>query len=74
MRAYHKETLNNIDYFADAPSLPVELLLAFHKRKLKLKYININYFERVGLSKMAPLETSIWTIKRILKVRFENNS
>ncbi|MDA7556637.1 glycosyltransferase family 2 protein [Candidatus Pelagibacter sp.] len=74
MRAYHTETLNNIDYFADAPSLPVELLLAFHKRKLKLKYININYFERVGLSKMAPLETSIWTIKRILKVRFENNS
>ncbi|WP_440634199.1 glycosyltransferase [Candidatus Pelagibacter sp. HIMB1746] len=74
MRAYNKETLNNINYFANGPSLPVELLLSFYKRKLKLKHININYFERVGESKMAPLETSIWTIKRILKVRFESIS
>lgn len=74
MRAYNKETLKTINYFADGPSLPVELLLAFHKRKLKLKCVNIDYFERVGQSKMAPLETSIWTIKRILKVRFEKKS
>jgi glycosyltransferase involved in cell wall biosynthesis len=74
MRAYNKETLKTINYFADGPSLPVELLLAFHKRKLKLKCVNIDYLERVGQSKMAPLETSIWTIKRILKVRFEKKS
>ena len=73
MRAYNKETLKTINYFADGPSLPVELLLAFHKRKLKLKYINIDYFERVG-QQNGSIETSIWTIKRILKVRFEKKS
>ncbi len=71
MRAYNKSILTEIEYNPNGPSLPVELLLAFYKRRFKVKTINIDYFERIGKSKMMPFETSIWTIKRIFKVRFE---
>jgi len=71
MRAYKNFTLRKINYDSLGPSLPVELLLAFYKRKLKVMKVDIDYFERIGSSKMLPFETSIWTIKRIFKVRFE---
>jgi glycosyltransferase involved in cell wall biosynthesis len=71
MRAYRSSVLKKIKYECNGPALPVELLLSFYKRKLKIKTINIDYFERVGKSKMLPLETSIWTLKRIFKVKVQ---
>jgi glycosyltransferase involved in cell wall biosynthesis len=73
MRGYKRESLKFIKYNYNKPSLPVELLLAFIKKKFKVKIINIDYFEREGSSKMKPFETSIWTLIRIFKVRFFNN-
>ena len=51
-------------------ALPVELLLKPIKNKVKFKIIYIDYFLRTGKSKMKPLESAYWTLKRIIKARF----
>jgi len=70
MRAYKKELIDNLRCDPNGPALPVELLLRPLKLGYKIKVIYIDYFERVGTSTMLPLETSWWTIKRIIKSRF----
>ena len=73
MRGYRKKTLiDEINYDPNGPSLPVDLLILFVKKEFKLKIIDIKYYERIGNSKMLPFETSLWTIKRIIKSRFSS--
>ncbi|MHC9542003.1 MAG: glycosyltransferase [Vulcanimicrobiota bacterium] len=70
MRAYRKTLIDNLKYEAKGAALPVELLLRPIRMKYKVKTVFIDYFERVGVSTMRPLESAYWTIKRILTVRF----
>ncbi|MGV8118277.1 MAG: glycosyltransferase [Candidatus Xenobiia bacterium LiM19] len=70
MRAYRKTLIDNLKYEAKGAALPVELLLRPIRMKYKVKTVFIDYFERVGVSTMRPLESAYWTIKRILAVRF----
>ncbi len=70
MRAYRKTLIDNLKYEAKAAALPVELLLRPIRMKYKIKTVFIDYFERVGVSTMRPLESAYWTLRRILTVRF----
>ena len=70
MRAYKKELVESIQYNAQGLALPVELLLRPIKMNYKVKTVYIDYFERLGQSKMKPLDNAWWTLKRILSVRF----
>ena len=36
----------------------------------RLKVVGIDYRDRVGQTTMRPLQSSWWTLKRILNVRF----
>jgi len=70
MRAYRRTLIHSLKYQAKGAALPVELLLRPIKEGKKVKIINIDYNERIGVSTMRPLESAWWTIKRIMSVRF----
>lgn len=69
MRAYRKTMLDALQFDAQGAALPVELLLKPIISGYKTHTIFIDYHERIGHSKMNALDTSWWTIKRIIKVR-----
>jgi glycosyltransferase involved in cell wall biosynthesis len=70
MRAYRKSMIDKIKYQAKGAALPVLLLLKPLRLGYKVKFEFIDYFERVGVSTMRPLESAWWTLKRILSARF----
>lgn len=68
MRAYRKTMLDALEFEANGAALPVELLLKPLALRYKIYSLNIDYFERIGESKMQAFDTSWWTLKRIIKV------
>jgi hypothetical protein len=70
MRAYSKKMLDQTHWQPNPPALPVEILLRCIKNKRKFKVVFIDYFIRIGQSKMDPLPSAYWTVKRIFNVRF----
>ncbi len=69
MRAYRKTMLDSLQFEAKGAALPVELLLKPLLYNYKVHTLFIDYHERIGQSKMQSLDTSWWTLKRIIKVR-----
>lgn len=70
MRAYKKEVLKKIPYKIEGVSLPVELILWPVRLGLKICIIDIDYKERLGVSKLEPIKAAYWTLIRILRARF----
>ena len=70
MRAYKKSLIESLRYNPQGPALPVELLLKPLRLGYKVKFVYIDYRERLGLSTLRPLESAWWTLRRILSVRF----
>lgn len=70
MRAYRKSILNKLPYKVEGVSLPVELILWPLRLGLKVKFVDIEYNERIGQSKLEPLRAAWWTIYRIVRARF----
>ena len=73
MRAYRKSMIDALHFQADGAALPVELLLKPLISGYKVHVEFIDYHERIGTSKMRPLSTSWWTIKRIINTRLGYN-
>ena len=40
-------------------------------KNYKVKFIDIVYKERIGISKLEPLKAAWWTVIRILRARFK---
>jgi len=73
MRAYRKTMIEELNFDASGPALPVDLLLIPIKHGYKVSTRFIPYRERVGKSTMQPLPSAWWTLKRILRTRFTNS-
>ena len=71
MRAYRQSIFDGLHYNPRGAALPVELLLRPIKLGLKVKSIGIPYRERIGATTMRPLESALWTARRILASRFK---
>jgi glycosyltransferase involved in cell wall biosynthesis len=69
MRAYRKSMIDDLKFDIAGTALPVELLLLPIQRGYRYKVIFIDYRERVGQSKMRPLYSAWWTLRRIVSVR-----
>jgi hypothetical protein len=70
MRAYKKEVLKKIPYKIEGVSLPVELILWPIRLGFKVCIVDIDYKERIGVSKLEPIKAAYWTLIRILRARF----
>jgi glycosyltransferase involved in cell wall biosynthesis len=69
MRAYRHETIHGFSWLAEAPALPVELLLMPLRAGLQVQEIPIAYGERVGETTLKRLSSTLWTFRRILRSR-----
>jgi glycosyltransferase involved in cell wall biosynthesis len=69
MRAYRRETIHRFVWLADAPALPVELLLLPIRAGLRVTEIPIAYGERIGESTLERFSSALWTFRRILRSR-----
>jgi glycosyltransferase involved in cell wall biosynthesis len=69
MRAYRKSMLDELEFAARGPALPVELLLRPLKEGYRIRFEHVDYRNRVGFSTMRPLESAWWTVKRMIRVR-----
>jgi glycosyltransferase involved in cell wall biosynthesis len=70
MRAYKRSLVRNLNYHPDGPALPVELLLKPLRLGHRVKFIYIDYRDRLGTSTLRPLGSAWWTLRRILAARF----
>jgi glycosyltransferase involved in cell wall biosynthesis len=70
MRAYRKSMIDEMEFNAQGPALPVELLLKPLAQGRRVGTIFIDYRERVGETTLDPLASAWWTLKRILHCRF----
>jgi glycosyltransferase involved in cell wall biosynthesis len=70
MRAYRRTMLHAIRWRADAPALPVELLLKPIRLGYRVEEISIHYAERLGETTLDRLASTVWTVKRIARSRF----
>lgn len=73
MRAYKRTLLRELRYNPNGPALPVELLLKPLRLGYKIKFIFIEYRDRIGTSTMRPLGSARWTLRRILAARFRGS-
>ena len=71
MRAYRTSVLDALKYDPKGAALPVELLLRPIRQGRKVKVITIPYRQRIGESTMRPLQSALWTVKRIYRSRFK---
>lgn len=70
MRAYRRSLIERLHYDMNGAALPVELLLRPVREGYKVKVITIPYRPRIGESTMRPLQSALWTLKRICRARF----
>ncbi len=69
MRAYRRTTIESFSWLAEAPALPVELLLLPIRAGLRVQEIPIAYDERIGDSTLNRLDSALWTFRRIWRAR-----
>lgn len=74
MRAYRKSMIDALKLQSQGAALPVELLLKPMTLGYKVTTVFIDYRDRIGESKMQPLNSAWWTLKRIVKVRLLPNA
>jgi glycosyltransferase involved in cell wall biosynthesis len=74
MRAYRRTLLHSIRWVADAPALPVELLLKPMRLGYRVEEFPIRYAERLGETTLDRLASTVWTVKRILRSRFSRSA
>jgi glycosyltransferase involved in cell wall biosynthesis len=69
MRAYRHEIIHDFCWLAEAPALPVELLLMPIRAGRRVREIPIVYGERIGETTLERLSSTLWTFRRILRSR-----
>jgi glycosyltransferase involved in cell wall biosynthesis len=70
MRAYRSSMIRTLRFDPKGAALPVELLLRIIRSDFKVKFVFIDYRDRIGRSTLRPLSSAVWTLRRILRVRF----
>lgn len=68
MRAYRKAMLDQVEWNAQGPALPVELLLLPYRKGFRVKEIGIDYRERIGTTTLHRFSSTWWTFKRIFRL------
>jgi glycosyltransferase involved in cell wall biosynthesis len=69
MRAYKRSLFEKFHYQAKGMALPVELLVGPALMGYKYAEIFVDYRPRIGESTLRPIEGTIWTIKRLWRMR-----
>lgn len=67
MRAYRTSMLRAIDVDENGPALPVDLLVLPARLGYRVEEVDIPYGERIGVSTLNRLESTLWTFRRLAR-------
>src|SRR5215469_2645815 len=70
MRAYSREIIEQVQFDPNGPALPVELMLKPALAGFRVREIFIPYGERIGVTTLRRFESTVWTLRRILRLAF----
>ncbi|HTU46579.1 MAG TPA: glycosyltransferase family 2 protein [Bryobacteraceae bacterium] len=76
MRAYRRSMFQHVTFDAAGAALPVELLLKPALLGYRIAEVFIPYRERIGVTTLRRWESTVWTLKRILRLlplRFQSH-
>jgi glycosyltransferase involved in cell wall biosynthesis len=68
MRAYRRSMLEALRWDPKGAALPVELVLLPERLGYRVVHIPIDYHERIGRTTLDPVDSTLWTLKRIWRV------
>jgi glycosyltransferase involved in cell wall biosynthesis len=68
MRAYRRTMLDELQFDARGPALPVELLLKPALSGFRVSEIFIPYRDRIGNTTLHRWSSTVWTFKRIIRL------
>ena len=69
MRAYRRRIIEDLEFDPNGPALPVELLLKPALFGFQVREIFIPYLERIGNTTLHRWSSTVWTFRRILRLR-----
>jgi glycosyltransferase involved in cell wall biosynthesis len=69
MRAYRKTMIDQVQWSEKGPALPVDMLLIPYRRGFRVAEVAIDYRERIGVTTLHRLSSTMWTLKRIWRAR-----
>ncbi|HYR28112.1 MAG TPA: glycosyltransferase family 2 protein [Thermoanaerobaculia bacterium] len=69
MRAYRKSMLDQVQWTAKGPALPVDMYVIPFRRGFKVTEIPIDYRERIGETTLHRWTSTLWTFRRLWRAR-----
>jgi glycosyltransferase involved in cell wall biosynthesis len=69
MRAYRKSMIDAVEWDANGPALPVDMLIIPYRMGFRVTEIPIEYRERIGASTLQRFKSALWTFKRLWRAR-----
>lgn len=69
MRAYRKTMIDEVQWDAKGPALPVDMYVIPYRRGFKTTEIPIDYRERIGETTLHRWTSTLWTFKRLWRAR-----
>jgi glycosyltransferase involved in cell wall biosynthesis len=67
MRAYRSSMLREVEFFANAAALPVELLIKPARLGYRVTEVPIDYRPRIGETTLDRFDSTRWTLERIAR-------
>jgi hypothetical protein len=70
MRAYRTSMLRGVYVEEQGLALPVELHIVPARRGYRIREVNIDYFDRIGVTTLNRLDSTVWTFRRTLRAAY----
>jgi glycosyltransferase involved in cell wall biosynthesis len=69
MRAYRKSMIDQVEWNARGPALPVDMLVIPYRRGFRVTDVKIDYRERIGQTTLHRWSSTVWTFRRLWNAR-----
>src|SRR5207249_9163262 len=69
MRAYRKSMIDAIEWDANGPALPVDMLIVPYRLGYRVTEVPIEYRQRIGETTLRRFRSTLWTFKRLWRAR-----
>jgi len=69
MRAYRKSMIDAVQWNANGPALPVDMLVVPYRMGYRVTEVPIEYRERIGETTLRRFKSTWWTFKRLWRAR-----
>jgi hypothetical protein len=74
MRAYRTSMLRGVYVEEQGLALPVELYIVPARRGYRIREVNIDYFDRIGITTLNRFDSTVWTFRRTLRAAHDGGT